>query len=158
MYAVAVDLVPDFFGEIVNLLYGLAMASAQGRQAEWLTGLTDAKVEPPAHVSTVGLRGPAIKRQPDDLLLDVDEAGVCQPLLGDIALQAHRAAEAIHGLHKFIGPLYDVGIPGQSAIVTARAPVYLDLFDIASVRFEMPSDRQRRSSIPDERTHLKISA
>ena len=158
MYAIAVDLDPDLFGEVVNLLWSLAMASAQGRQAEWLTSLTDAKVEPPAQVSPMGLRGPAVEGQPDNLLLDVDEADVCQPLLGDIALQAHRAAEAIHGLHKFIGPLYDVGIPGQSAIVTARAPVYLDLFDIASVRFEMPSDRQRRSSIPDERTHLKISA
>ncbi len=158
MHAIAEDLDPDLFGEVVNLLWGLALTPTQGRQAEWLTGLTDAKIEPPAHVSTVGLRGPAVEGQPNDLLLDVDEAGVCQPLLSDIALQAHRAAEAIHGLHKFIGPLDDVGIPGQSAIITARAPVYLDLLDIANVRFEMSSDRQRGSSSPDETTHLKISA
>ena len=105
MYAIAVDLDPDLFGEVVNLFWGLPMASAQGCQAEWFTGSTDAKVEPPAQVSSVGLRGPAVEGQPDDLLLDVDEAGVYQPLLGDIALHAHRAAEAIHGVQKFIGPL-----------------------------------------------------
>jgi hypothetical protein len=71
--------------------------------------------------------------------VDVDEASVRQPPLGNIAVQANRAAECIHGFREFTGPMSDVGILSQGAIVAVRSPVYLDLFEIAVVRLEMSS-------------------
>ena len=111
MRSIAANLDPDLFGEIVNLIGGPAMSPTQRCQTEWLAGLTDANVEPPSEVPVVCLCRPVVEGQPDDLLLDVGEASVRQPLLCEIAVQAYRTAEAIHGVHKFVCPLYDVGIP-----------------------------------------------
>jgi hypothetical protein len=79
----------------------------------------------------------------DNLLLDVDEAGIYQPLLGDIAVQADGAAEAIHGIKELVRPSYGVGIPWQGAVVAARIPVYLNLLKPAVVWFQVSGHDQQ---------------
>jgi hypothetical protein len=102
-----------------------------------LEGLPKPKIEPSAEVSGVCVDGPAVERQLDDLLLNVDKADVCEPLFGEIAVHAQGAAEAIHGIEKLIRPLHNRGIRGERTVVAPWVPVYLDLLEIAVMRFEM---------------------
>src|SRR5690242_13839775 len=100
----------------MDLRGGPAMTPTQRCQAQWLVSLTHPKVEPPADVSAVCLCRPAVDRHLNDFLLDFDETSISQPLLGEVAVQAHRAVEAIHSIRKFVRPLHCVGIPTQGAV------------------------------------------
>jgi hypothetical protein len=91
---------------------------------------------------------PAVEGQLDNLLLNVDEACIFQPPLGEFGVHAHRATKAIHGIQKFIRPLHDARIAGDDAALETRVPVYLDLFEIAVVRFKMPSQSVNKTHRP----------
>lgn len=147
MRNIAVNLGPDLFGEVVNLIRG-PITTDEGRQTEWLASLMEAKAEPPANISAVCLCRPVVEGQPEDLLVNVDEASICQPLLGQIAVRAYWAPKAIHSAQKLICPLHNGGIPWQGPVVTAKGLVYLDLFDIAVIWFTVPPDRQQSSCTP----------
>lgn len=139
MHAIAVNLVPDLFGQFVNLGRGPPMASTQRGQGEGLVGLTHSEVEPPANVPQVRISRPAVERQLNALLLDVDEASICQSPLGEFDVHAHRTPKAIHGVQKLICPLHHVRIPRDNSAFKTRVPVYLDLLEIAVVWFKMSS-------------------